>query len=139
MAGSSSVVTNARGWASPNPDGLIRLDVNYVADDSTGAIPDVTTDSFAGLIVGVTHNPGATAPTTLMDVVATDSNGIDVLCGAGANIVTTANMTRVPYPDSTSYGPFPFVGQLTVSMSGNSVNSATGVFSIFLIQDTNAG
>jgi hypothetical protein len=136
MAGSSSTVTESRNWTSLDPDKIIRVDVAYVADDSDGSIPDAVTDTYGGSVVGVTHAPGGTVATTLFDVVAEDGNTIDVLCGAGANIVTTANMARVPNPDAAAFIAFPVVGKLTVKFTNNSVNSATGVFSIFIAQGT---
>ncbi len=133
MANSSSIATEQRNWlAITDNDKIIRVDITYTADDTDGSIPDVTTLSYGGLIVGATHAPGATPATTLMDVVAEDVNGVDMLCGAGVNIVTTADMMRVPYPDGAVYTAFPVVGSLTVKMSGNSVNDAVGVFSIFI-------
>ena len=134
MAGSSSTVTNPQGWSTPEAEGVMRIDIAYVADDGDGSIPDAITDSFSGFIVGCTHAPGSTAATTLMDVVAEDINGVDLLCGAGTDIVTTADMQRMPNPDGESFGLFPVVGSLTVKFTNNSVNDAFGVFSIFIAQ-----
>ena len=132
MAGSSSVATEQQNWSSDGRQNIIRVDITYVGDDTDGTIPDVTTEAQGGMIVGITHAPGATAATTLFDVVAEDSNGVDLLCGAGGNIDTTQDMMRVPYPDSTSYRPFPVIGELTVKMSGTTAVDSVGVFSIFI-------
>jgi hypothetical protein len=59
-----------------------------------GAADATTTAPFDGLVVGLTTDPGATAPTDDYDVVITDSGGHDVLLGAGLNR-DTANTEHV--------------------------------------------
>lgn len=135
MANSSVTVTKANGWLRGASQSLTRVDIAYTADDSDGSIPNASVEDTTGFVVGVTHAPGTTAATTLTDVVAEDANGVDVLCGSGADIVTSANMQRVPNPDAASFGPFPTVGDLTVKItqpSGTETNDAVGVFSIFI-------
>ena len=132
MANSAVTVTKSKGWLRGTAQLLTRIDVAYTADDSDGSIPDANLGGNTGFIFGVTHAPGATAATNLFDVVAEDENGVDMLCGAGANIATAANMQRVPNPDGACYGPFPSVGPLTAKFTNNSENSAVGTFSIFI-------
>jgi hypothetical protein len=80
----------------------------------------------------IVTNPGATAPTDNWDFVLNDSDGVDVLGGAGANR-DTANSEQV-YP-TISGATIPVwleKGTYTLAMSGNSVNSATGTVTLYL-------
>ena len=132
MANEVTSITTEQGWVGEHERTIIRIDVAYLAASDDGAIAEVVTADYAGMIVGVTHAVGGVTATNLFDVVAEDANGVDLLCGAGANIAVAADMMRVPHVDGVVYSPFPVVGELTIKMSGNSVNSATGVFSIFI-------
>jgi hypothetical protein len=59
-----------------------------------GTVSSTTTAAFDGKIIGLTTDPGATAPTDNYDVTITDSAGHDVLLGAGADR-DTANTEHV--------------------------------------------
>ncbi len=59
-----------------------------------GTVTSTTTASFDGKVIGLTTDPGATAPTDNYDVVINDAAGHDVLLGAGANR-DTANTEHV--------------------------------------------
>lgn len=50
-----------------------------------GTASVTTAAPFDGLVVGLTTDPGATAPTDDYDVVITDADGHDILLGAGLN------------------------------------------------------
>lgn len=59
-----------------------------------GAADATTSNAYDGKLIGLTTDPGATAPTDNYDVAVTDSEGHDVLLGAGANR-DTANTEHV--------------------------------------------
>jgi hypothetical protein len=59
-----------------------------------GAADATTTAAFDGKLVGLTTDPGATAPTDNYDVAITDADGHDVLLGAGTDR-DTANTEHV--------------------------------------------
>ena len=61
-----------------------------------GAADGVTTYPYTGEIVRVVQIPdsGGTAPTTLYDVVVTDSDGADALVGLGADLSIAANTSK---------------------------------------------
>lgn len=59
-----------------------------------GTVTSTTTASFTGKVIGLTTDPGSTAPTDDYDITITDSAGHDVLLGAGANR-DTANTESV--------------------------------------------
>lgn len=52
---------------------------------SAGAADGTSTWSYNGEVAEVQIVPGATTPSNLYDVTLTDSNGVDVLYGQGAN------------------------------------------------------
>lgn len=59
-----------------------------------GTVTKVTTKAYDGKIVGLTTDPGSTAPTDNYDIVITDAQGHDVLLGAGTDR-DTANTENV--------------------------------------------
>ena len=59
-----------------------------------GTASATTSFPYDGKIIGLTTDPGATAPTDDYDLVVTDAEGDDVLLGAGANR-DTANTEHV--------------------------------------------
>lgn len=62
------------------------------ASDAAGDVSQQTTLDYDGVILFVVTVPdsGGTAPTALYDVTLTDSDGVDVLGGLGANRSATA-------------------------------------------------
>lgn len=59
-----------------------------------GTVTKATANAYDGKIVGLTTDPGATAPTDNYDITITDADGHDVLLGAGADR-DTANTEHV--------------------------------------------
>ena len=110
----------------------------WVTDGSGDFTATDTSDNINGIVMLVEFVPasGATAPTTLYDVTARNSQGIDVLGdtgaaaaevydGAGANLsATVANETQ-PLLNG-NYGAIPVMGPLTLDVlnAGND-NSGT--------------
>lgn len=73
--------------------------VTFTWTSSAGGAADATTTAvFTGEVVRVVQIPdgGGTVPTTLYDVTVTDSDGADVLHGAGANLSETAPTNKAP-------------------------------------------
>ena len=75
-------------------------------------------------------DPGTTAPTDNYDVALLDAYSCDVLGGALDNRDATASEQAVPIIGSTT-GPRPIAGALTLTISNNSVNAATGKVAFF--------
>lgn len=80
-----------------------------------GAADLITTRSYYGEVLALVTDPGATAPTDDYDVTITDSEGYDVLQGAGANRDTANTETAVPAATSVAFGTL----TLNVSNAGN--------------------
>ena len=78
-------------------------------------------------------DPSTTAPTDNYDVVVEDSTGNDILGGAGANRDTANTETVMPLVGESGE-LFPVDGALTIKISGNSVNSATGTIKLYFVK-----
>lgn len=97
------------------------------ADSADGSYPATATDAINGWIIRVETNPGATAPTTLYDITLTDQDGLDVMGGVLANRSATATEHVL--------APQPYVrGAVTITPTGNSVNSAVVVLRITVLR-----
>jgi hypothetical protein len=75
--------------------------------------------------------PGTTGPTDNSDLTITDRYGIDMLAGAGTNIIDNATSNRVvANPDTAAVI---ITGNLTVNITNNIVDSAVTVLVLELI------
>ena len=116
-------------------NGQIRYDVAYEADASDGSIDPLNIPVAPGLLAHYVHNPGATPATSGFVVALKDKDtGVDALCGGGA-ITTTAGADDWggPIPNGSNISPVPVGGSLDFAATGNSVNSAVGVFSFYVL------
>lgn len=104
----------------------VRVQVDCTADAADGSYPDTTIGNVGGYLMSVDFDPGTvTVPTTGIDMtVELGSTGIDLLGGAGADIVTSADALITPLVGAVS-APKSFTGNLIVKFSGNTENSAT--------------
>ena len=111
------------------------VDIAWTASSSDGSVPDTAFNtavmnkiegSYLFLIKTI---PGTTAPTANYDITLVDSDGLDVLQGAGNNRSATVIETAVPKQDTgqSIYGPVYVPLPLTFKLANNSVHSATGV------------
>lgn len=110
--------------SSQRSEGAVRwARILATADAADGSFPTKTLRALGiqidGTILGISTNPGSTAPTDNYDIVLLDADGADRLGGVGANRDTStteyAAVGRVASPDDT----------LTLTITGNSVNNAT--------------
>lgn len=87
---------------TPLPDaGMVKYRLLWVSDASGNCSGNDTSMIHLGEIEQVKFIPdsGGTAPTALYDVTLVDSNGVDFLGGAGANLsATVATQTPVTVP-----------------------------------------
>jgi hypothetical protein len=91
-----------------------------------GTVTSATTASFTGKIIGLTTDPGATAPTDNWDVTITDSAGHDVLLGAGADR-DTANTENVASASLGAVAGSPLTLNIT-----NAGDAKTGVVILWI-------
>lgn len=91
-----------------------------------GAASLITDRTYAGEVLAVLTDPdGSAAPTDNYDVTITDTEGYDVLQGAGADRDTANTETAVPAAKSIAFG------QLTLNVS-NAGNAKSGVVVLYI-------
>jgi len=86
MTVGTAVKTEAVTAVSVKQIKWVWLSGTAAAPAGLGTVTSATTAILNGVIESVTQIPGGTTPTTLYDVTITDANGVDVLCGLGANL-----------------------------------------------------
>jgi hypothetical protein len=116
-------------WTADESDGSF----TSVSTDDTDVTPHTTiTDLIKGLdIAYATTNPGATAPTANYDITVTDGDGEDIFGGNLGNRSATATESAVCKIGSSS-AVRAIHSALTLNITNNSVNSATGTVKLYL-------
>jgi len=112
----------------------------WTADAAAATIPSTaTTDAITAAIIGwyvwaIETDPGSTAPTAAYDIVLNDANGFDIAGGQLANRSATATEKVIPKLDATTslYGAHLVNSALTLVITNNLVNSATGTVKLIL-------
>jgi len=115
-----------------DPEGtfkFLKVVLTCTADAAAHTFPatvvnDVITDKIVGLsLYTVGAYPGTTAPTDATDLTITQDT-IDILDGKGADLIDETTTTMIWAGSSTADFPVPVVGDLTVNITNNSVDSA---------------
>src|SRR4051812_8010939 len=120
MAGSTTVTHYTLGHVR-------KIVIDWTADAAAATVPDTVLPVFEGRLMEFVTNPGAVAPTDNYDIVITDDQGVDKLQGVGANRDTANTEVAIPvYSGSTIHPVVSRADVLTLSLSGNAVNSAVG-------------
>jgi len=101
-----------------------------------GSLTSVTTEeSIDGYVYMVVTDPGTTAPQALYDLTLTDAYGLDIMGGALADRSATVTQQAFPALLTGVYGSRRVNGRLTLNLTNNNVNAATGVVDIFFYRD----
>ena len=114
------------------------LTISWTADASDNSVPDTTISASTYRIKGyflysAETNPGSTAPTDNYDISINDADSYDI-AGTLLNNRDTSNTELVNMINAG--GSYPLVrGDLTFSLSGNSVASATGTCILVFIEN----
>lgn len=98
---------------------------DWTADASDGSVPTNTVTGVLGYVVRVVTDPGSPAPTDDYDIELKDAYGCDVMGGALADRDTSTTEQAMPIIGGSSTGAL-VLDTLQLSITGNSVNSATG-------------
>lgn len=128
-AGTCTTPVTVRNTDSAFPSNVLMTRFTCTADAAAATFPDVEINKVGGCLVGVYIDDGTTAITDAALDIAVKPLGTDVnLLGAsGTDVDMAAGYATLPavttYSDTQAYLGC-FVGQLTVTMSGNLVNSA---------------
>ena len=105
-----------------------------VGDGSDGSFPDTALPKFSGRLLSLKTNPGATAPTNAYDLVVDDDDGLDILQGVGANLLTATSEDSAIVRSGTEIHPPVALGDtLTQKLTNNSVNSAITVITYYYL------
>ncbi len=106
---------------------------NWVADAVDGSVPALASDNkVSGFLHLAVTNPGAVAPTDLYDIVLSDAeDAADVFGGELLNRATATTQSVMPAVGG-SYGDRFVRSVLTMTLTGNSVLSATGVLKVYV-------
>jgi hypothetical protein len=113
----------------------------WTASATTAAVADIplsTTEfnflqGYGFYLYLMRTDPGTPAPTDNYDIVIHDATGNDILGGAGMDRDATNTETVMPLVGD--FGElFPVDGALTIKISGNSVNSATGTIKLYFVK-----
>ena len=112
---------------------VVAYTMSWTADAADGSVPATASPLFNGYVFLVTTNPGATAPTDNYDITLTDSDGVDIAGGELLNRDTANSEQAVPKVGAV-YGSRYVEDGVTLNLSGNSVNSATGTVKIYVYE-----
>lgn len=107
----------------------------WVADSAAATIPDLSIP-LAGYCLKVITNPGTTAPTDNWDITLGDPEDSTLDAAASLLLNRHTTTTQQVYP-LISGGAVPIFlsGTYTLSVSGNSVNSATARIIFYLVDE----
>ena len=88
---------------------------------------------ISGLIRALATNPGATAPQANYDITLPDGDAVDILQGVGANRHTSnSERASVVYSGTEVHPEVSKTDTLTLTLTGNNVNSAISVVKIYV-------
>jgi hypothetical protein len=118
----SSVTETPPTYSTVGINKLI-LDVTFDTNGSFTATE--LTHKINGYLLALETNPGSTAPTDNYDITLIDEEGLDVLQGAGTDRDTTNTEMAAIALDSYFHPPVTRDQSLTLTITGNTVDSAT--------------
>jgi hypothetical protein len=119
--------------ACNNKLGLCVITYDWTADASAATIPSTAGPSVTGYVVLVITDPGSTAPTPNYDITLTDAYGCDVMGGSLADRHTSTTEQALPKVGDVYAGRF-VSGPLTLNITNNAVNSATGKVYVYVAE-----
>jgi len=123
-----------QSWTSVNEDVSV-LTFSWTGDASGGAVTATASESnIDGFVFLVVTNPGSTAPTPSYDITLTDADGVDIMGGKLADRSATASEQEIPKVGSGLGSRF-VSGTLTLNITNQSVNSATGTVLVFIYNE----
>jgi hypothetical protein len=133
MAGTHTVTKDKIAMGSGSyPNYITVIDGTFTADAADGSIPDATV-VMNGWLIKVQTNPGSTAPTDNWDIKFLDP--FDTAFDAARSQLldrdtTTSDEVYPAAPNAVT--PILLGGSYLINITGNSVNSATGAYKIFI-------
>ena len=138
LAAGSWATWQKRDWY---PIGIRIVILEWTADASDGSVPDYDTSTISTLksfmsswnLYMILTDPGTPAPTSDYDITITDQYGVEVTgTQLGDRSATAGEQAIVKLNDSIWGGRTLDDAGVTIAISGNSENSATGKIILFL-------
>lgn len=126
MAGSVTVTYSAK--AEPSGTKIKIVNVAWTGDAANGTVPDTVLVGLYGKLVKAITNPGAVAPTANYNIKILDAEDNTSDCANGGLLTRHTTNTEQIFP----LAPPLFCGDYTFNLTGNVVNSATGVCILFI-------
>ena len=127
-----TAATVAQDWSSPSK-GVSLTTFTITGEGNGGAIPaTVTASDINAYVFMVESNPGSTAPTASWDYTFDSEDSGDILGGEGANRSATTTERISPKVGSAYPGSSFVDGTGTLTVTGNSVNSAGIVVKVYV-------
>lgn len=114
-----------------NPNGSRILKLSWTAEADGSFTSYTTTTPVNGKVSKTLLNPGSVTPTDNYDPVLSDKHGVDVMGGTLANKDTANSENEAPLVGGAYVGNY-VDGPLTLTITGNSVASATGDIYIYI-------
>jgi hypothetical protein len=146
MAGTITGVLTRIGVQQGRPQ-ICKLVLSCTADAGNGSFPAVVLNPLAVDSAGTTFDirglklysvkgiPGETAPTDATDLTITDEYGVDLLGGKGTDVIDATSKTWIPAGPANYTLPALITGNITATITNNSVNSATFTLVLELVGD----
>lgn len=123
MAGSWTSFTKSLGTTSGQLGIIEKKYATFTADSTDASIPSISCPIKGAFLCGFGVRFGTTSPSSL-DVVLTDEDGLTIATG------TLSASGR-----GTLSTPVPILNSINIALSGNTTNSATGTFYIYILNN----
>lgn len=103
----------------------------WTASSTDGSVPSTASGSVKGWVFMATTDPGAVAPQASYDIVVNDTASVDIFGAELNDRSATLGQHAVPKIGTAYYGQRFVNGALTMVLTNNNVNSATGTLTIY--------
>jgi hypothetical protein len=112
---------------------IIEIVLSCVASVDAATYPATVVNTLSGVsdyilkglkLYSIKAIPGATGPTAGTSVTITDSRGVDLLGDKGSGVIANSAKTWAAFGPSNYAFPALIMGNFTVTITGNAVNSA---------------
>ena len=126
--------TVATSWTHYPQHDVSILTVSWVGGTvgDAGTVPATVLPAFQGWVFQFITDPGATAPTTLYDIILPDADGLDVAGATLMNRSATVTERAMPLIATSTYGAWWVDSALTFTLTNNSVASSSGTLKIYI-------
>ena len=111
--------------------GINVMTIAWTANANGSFTQFTSTQSLSGVIGWIVTDPGSTAPQSLYDITLTTPQGVAMtIADRSATVTEMAKPTVNGVPQAV-----PIYGKITLDISNNNVNAATGTIYIFYFGD----